>query len=138
MTGSLTWQMLRDLKTSEFTQAGDKWHEVSARSGSDRAQVDRAMSAKLRETQESDSAEAALGRLRRLSRNFQYVQTECGLVRTALNGLMRRSDRPPEPVEAGAGGRGIAELHGSRGRLRQLSGRQGRRPDGEEAGGPGR
>ncbi|MFJ8249409.1 alpha/beta hydrolase [Streptomyces sp. NPDC094466] len=87
MTGSLTWQMLRDLKTSEFTQAGDKWHEVSARSGSDRAQVDRAMSARLRETQESDSAEAALGRLRRLSRNFQYVQTECGLVRTALNGL---------------------------------------------------
>ncbi|EHM29267.1 MULTISPECIES: alpha/beta hydrolase [Streptomyces] len=87
MTGSLTWQQLRDLKTSELTQAGDTWHEVSGRSASDRAQVDRAMSAKLRETQESDSAEAALGRLRRLSRNFQYVQTECGLVRTALNGL---------------------------------------------------
>ncbi|WP_228181880.1 alpha/beta hydrolase [Streptomyces anulatus] len=87
MTGALTWQQLRDLKTSELTQAGDTWHEVSARSASDRAQVDRAMSAKLRETQESDSAEAALGRLRRLSRNFQYVQTECGLVRTALNGL---------------------------------------------------
>ncbi|MGW5925040.1 alpha/beta hydrolase [Streptomyces anulatus] len=87
MTGSVTWQQLRDLKTSELTQAGDKWHEVTGRSASDRAQVDRAMSAKLRETQESDSAEAALGRLRRLSRNFQYVQTECGLVRTALNGL---------------------------------------------------
>ncbi|MFD6585548.1 alpha/beta hydrolase [Streptomyces anulatus] len=87
MTGSLTWQQLRDLKTSELTQAGDKWHEVAGRSASDRAQVDRAMSAKLRETEESDSAEAALGRLRRLSRNFQYVQTECGLVRTALNGL---------------------------------------------------
>ncbi|MFI1223126.1 MULTISPECIES: alpha/beta hydrolase [unclassified Streptomyces] len=87
MTGSLTWQQLRDLKTSELTQAGDKWHEVSSRSASDGARVDRAMSAKLRDTQESDSAEAALGRLRRLSRNFQYVQTECGLVRTALNGL---------------------------------------------------
>ncbi|MEV7658284.1 alpha/beta hydrolase [Streptomyces anulatus] len=87
MTGSLTWQQLRDLKTSELTRAGDKWHEVSGRSASDRAQVDRAMSAKLRETQESDAAEAALGRLRRLSRNFQYVHTECGLVRTALNGL---------------------------------------------------
>ncbi|WP_030584478.1 alpha/beta hydrolase [Streptomyces anulatus] len=87
MTGTLTWQQLRDLKTSEFTQAGDKWHEVSGRSASDRARVDRAMSAKLRETEESDTAEAALGRLRRLSRNFQYVHTECGLVRTALNGL---------------------------------------------------
>ncbi|MGA6171785.1 alpha/beta hydrolase [Streptomyces sp. NPDC012600] len=87
MTGTLTWQLLRDLKTSEFTEASKKWHEVSGRSASDRERVDRAMSAKLRETQESDAAEAALGRLRRLSRNFQYVHTECGLVRTALNGL---------------------------------------------------
>ncbi|MFF7443383.1 hypothetical protein ACFZAQ_35520, partial [Streptomyces sp. NPDC008122] len=87
MTGTLTWQQLRDLKTSEFTDAGDKWHEVSNRSDSDRVRVDRAMSAKLRETQESESAEAALGRLQRLSRNFQYLHSECGLVRTALNGL---------------------------------------------------
>ncbi|MFG3406917.1 alpha/beta hydrolase [Streptomyces sp. NPDC048142] len=87
MTVTLTWQLLRDLRTSELTQSGDKWHEVSGRSASDRTRVDRAMSAKLRETEESDTAEAALGRLRRLSRNFQYLHTECGLVRTALNGL---------------------------------------------------
>ncbi|MFG2896434.1 alpha/beta hydrolase [Streptomyces zaomyceticus] len=87
MSGTLTWQLLRDLKTSEFTEAGDTWHEVSNRSDSDRARVDRAMSAKLRETQESEAAEAALGRLQRLSRNFHYLHSECGLVRTALNGL---------------------------------------------------
>lgn len=87
MTGTLTWQLLRDLKTSEFTEAGDKWHEVSGRSDSDRQRVDGAMSAKLRETQDSASADAALGRLQRLSRNFQYLHTECGLVRTTLNGL---------------------------------------------------
>ncbi|MFF5422913.1 MULTISPECIES: alpha/beta hydrolase [unclassified Streptomyces] len=87
MTETLTWQLLRDLKTSGFTDAGDTWHAVSNRSDSDRARVERAMSAKLRETQESEAAEAALGRLRRLSRNFQYLHSECGLVRTALNGL---------------------------------------------------
>ncbi|MFF0559104.1 alpha/beta hydrolase [Streptomyces sp. NPDC004266] len=87
MTGTLTWQLLRDLRTSELTEAGDTWHEVSSRSDSDRVRVDRAMSAKLRETQESESAEAALGRLQRLSRNFQYLHSECGLVRTTLNGL---------------------------------------------------
>ncbi|MEU3263198.1 alpha/beta hydrolase [Streptomyces bacillaris] len=87
MTGTLTWQQLRDLKTSELTEAGDKWHEVSGRSASDRVRVDRAMTAKITETQESDAATAAAGRLRRLSRNFQYLQSECGLVRTALNGL---------------------------------------------------
>ncbi|MFJ9621094.1 alpha/beta hydrolase [Streptomyces sp. NPDC101181] len=87
MTGALTWQSLRDLRTSGLTQAGDAWHEVSGRSASDKGRVDRAMSAKLRETEESDTAEVAVRRLRRLSRNFQYVHTECGLVRTALNGL---------------------------------------------------
>ncbi|MGW7453947.1 alpha/beta hydrolase [Streptomyces sp. NPDC054787] len=87
MTSTLTWQQLRDLKTSEFTEAGDTWHKVSDRSDSDRVRVDRAMSAKLRETQQSESAEAALGRIQRLSRNFQYLHTECGLVRTVLNGL---------------------------------------------------
>lgn len=45
------------------------------------------MTAKLRETQESESAKAAIGRLERLSRNFQYVHTESGLIRTTLNGL---------------------------------------------------
>ncbi|MEW5536387.1 alpha/beta hydrolase [Streptomyces cyaneofuscatus] len=99
MTGTLTWQLLRDLRTSELTEAGDKWHEVSGRSASDRVRVDRAMSAKIKETQESDAAEAALGRLQRLSRNFQYLQTECGLVRTALNGLAGDLARPQNQLK---------------------------------------
>ncbi|MFJ1595517.1 alpha/beta hydrolase [Streptomyces sp. NPDC088261] len=87
-TGSLlTWQRLRDLKPSEFEDAGDGWHEVSARAEADRDAVDRAMTAKLRETQESESARAAIARLRRLSRNYQYVHTEAALIRTTLNGL---------------------------------------------------
>lgn len=95
MTGTaLSWQQLRDLKRSEFEDAGDRWNEVSGRSDADRVRVDRAMSAKLRETQESESAEAALGRLKRLSRNFQYLHAECGLVRTALNGLASELAEP--------------------------------------------
>ncbi|QNE75696.1 hypothetical protein F0344_14610 [Streptomyces finlayi] len=88
MTGTtLTWQLLRDLKPSEFEDAGDGWSEVSGRADSDRVKTDRAMTAQLRETQESDSAKAAVTRLERLSRNFQYVHTEAGLIRTTLNGL---------------------------------------------------
>ncbi|MEI7030585.1 alpha/beta hydrolase [Streptomyces pratensis] len=88
MTGAtLTWRLLRDLKPGEFENAGDGWHEVSGRAGSDRARTDRAMAAKLRETQESDAADAAVSRLERLSRNFRYVHVEAGLIRTALNGL---------------------------------------------------
>lgn len=87
MTSALTWQQLRDLKRSVFEDAGDRWNEVSSRSATDRTRVERAMSQRLRDTQESESAEQALTRLQRLSRNFQYLHTECGLVRTALNGL---------------------------------------------------
>ncbi|MGI5480494.1 alpha/beta hydrolase [Streptomyces lavendofoliae] len=88
MTGTvLTWRVLRDLRPAALEDAGDAWHEVSARSGADRARVDRLMTARLRETQDSRSAGAALGRLQRLSRNYQYLHTECGLVRTTLNAL---------------------------------------------------
>ncbi|MFE9728085.1 alpha/beta hydrolase [Streptomyces sp. NPDC005794] len=88
MTGvMLTWQRLRDLKRQEFEDASDGWHEISGRADADRVRVEKAMTAKLRETQESDSAEAAINRLKRLSRNFQYVHAEAGLIRTALNGL---------------------------------------------------
>ncbi|QGV78371.1 alpha/beta hydrolase [Streptomyces ficellus] len=88
MTGTtLTWQALRDLKPGAFEVAGDTWHAVSGRSGADRARVDRLMTASLRETQRGESAGAALARLQRLSRNYHYLHTECGLLRTALNGL---------------------------------------------------
>ncbi|WP_251060251.1 alpha/beta hydrolase [Streptomyces sp. ISL-100] len=95
---TLTWQRLRDLKRSEFEDAGDGWHEVSGRADADRGKVDRAMTAKLRETQKSDAAEAALKRLERLSRNFQYVHTEAGLIRTALNGLASELAGPQQQL----------------------------------------
>ncbi|MER5729225.1 alpha/beta hydrolase [Streptomyces sp. NPDC002138] len=39
------------------------------------------------ETQKGESATAAHERLRRLDRNFDYIHTECGLVRTTLGAL---------------------------------------------------
>ncbi|MEU0670292.1 alpha/beta hydrolase [Streptomyces lavendulocolor] len=81
------WQALRDLRPDVLEDAGDAWHAVSGRSGADRVRVDRLMTARLRETQDSRSAAAALARLQRLSRNYHYLHTECGLIRTALNAL---------------------------------------------------
>ncbi|MFG3525987.1 hypothetical protein ACGF8B_04535 [Streptomyces sp. NPDC047917] len=45
------------------------------------------MSGKLTKTQESESAESAVKRLKRLSENYHYIQTEAGLIRGALDGL---------------------------------------------------
>lgn len=111
MTGTvLTWQQLRDLKRAEFEDAGDGWNEVSGRADADRTRTDKVMTAKLRETQESESATAAIARLERLSRNFQYIQTESGLIRTSLNALASELADPQRQLTqalADAAGRGF-------------------------------
>ncbi|MEU6062367.1 alpha/beta hydrolase [Streptomyces sp. NPDC047097] len=84
---ALDWQRLHELRPADFEAAGNRWHAVSSRAGADALRVGQAMSAQLRETQRGDAATAALRRLRRLHRNLDYVRTECGLVRTTLNGL---------------------------------------------------
>ncbi|MGW3846390.1 hypothetical protein [Streptomyces fagopyri] len=81
MVSTLTWQQLRDLKLSELSDAADGWGAVSRHADSAREQVDGRMSGPLAKTQESESAKAAVKRLKRLSNNYYYIQAECGLIR---------------------------------------------------------
>ncbi|MEV4942315.1 alpha/beta hydrolase [Streptomyces zaomyceticus] len=99
MTTVLTWQQLRDLKLSELQDAADGWGEVSNRADAGRDRVSNEMTNKLAETQKGEAAKAALGRLTRLDRNFEYVYTECGLVRTALNSLAHELSGPQRKVK---------------------------------------
>ncbi|MEV4972598.1 alpha/beta hydrolase [Streptomyces scopuliridis] len=87
MTAVLTWQRLRDLKWSEFQDAADGWGEVSNRADAARDRVSNEMTNQLAKSQKGEAATAALGRLKRLDQNFEYIYTECGLVRTTLNSL---------------------------------------------------
>lgn len=87
MTSELTWQQLRDLKLTELDEAADSWGEASRHADAAQTRVDGDMSGALAKTQESDSAKAAVGRFKRLSRNYDYIKTECGLVRTSVSGL---------------------------------------------------
>ncbi|MEU8520748.1 alpha/beta hydrolase [Streptomyces sp. NPDC048577] len=82
-----TWQQLRDVKLSEYTDAADGWGKVSSRANSDKDRVDNGMFARIHDTQKGEAAKGATGDVQQLSRNFQYLHTECGLIRTALNGL---------------------------------------------------
>lgn len=88
-TGSsgLTWAQLRDLNCSELEGAADGWGKASNRADAGRDRIEKQLLNGLRETQQGAAADAAVGRLRQLSRNLQYVYTECGLVRTTLNSL---------------------------------------------------
>ncbi|WP_330452976.1 MULTISPECIES: alpha/beta hydrolase [unclassified Streptomyces] len=87
LDATLTWAQLRDIKCAELESAADGWGSASNRADAGRDRIEKQMLAGLRENQHGAAADAAVGRLRRLGRNLQYVYTECGLVRTALNSL---------------------------------------------------
>ncbi|WNO65733.1 alpha/beta hydrolase family protein [Streptomyces sp. NBC_00121] len=87
MTSTLTWAQLRDLKCAELEGAADGWGRASNRADAGRDTIDKRLTNGLLGTQQGEAADAAVARLRQLSRNFQYVYTECGLLRTALNSL---------------------------------------------------
>ncbi|MFF2727489.1 alpha/beta hydrolase [Streptomyces sp. NPDC058008] len=86
-TPTLTWAQLRDLKCAELEGAADGWGRSSNRADAARDRVEQQLLTGLRDTQEGEAARAAVARLRQLGRNFQYVYTECGLLRTTLNSL---------------------------------------------------
>ncbi|MEU9360205.1 alpha/beta hydrolase [Streptomyces sp. NPDC048301] len=84
---SLTWAQLRELKCDELEGAADGWGRSSNRADAARDRIEQQLLTGLRDTQEGEAAQAAVQRLRQLGRNFQYVYTECGLLRTTLNSL---------------------------------------------------
>ncbi len=86
-TSTLTWAQLRDLRCAELEGAADGWGKASNRADAGRDRIEKQLLNGLRETQRGAAADAAVGRLRQLGQNLQYVYTECGLVRTALNSL---------------------------------------------------
>ncbi|MDQ0794943.1 alpha/beta hydrolase [Streptomyces sp. B1I3] len=87
MTPALTWVQLRDVKCTELEGAADGWGRASNRADAARDRIEQHLLTGLRTTQEGEAAESAVARLRQLSRNLQYVYTECGLIRTTLNSL---------------------------------------------------
>lgn len=88
MTGVLTWQQLHDLKCAELLDAADGWGAVSTQADAARDRISDEMIRGLEATQKGMAAPAAIGRLRRLDRNYDYIRTECGLVRTTVSSLV--------------------------------------------------
>ncbi|MET4672829.1 hypothetical protein ABID94_005736 [Streptomyces sp. PvR018] len=84
---TLTWAKLREVKCAELEEAADGWGRASNRADAARDRIDTRLVNDLRRTQKGEAARAAVRRLRRLAMNFQYIYTECGLLRTALNSL---------------------------------------------------
>ncbi|WP_432037492.1 alpha/beta hydrolase [Streptomyces cucumeris] len=83
----VTYAQLRALDPAQFEQAADGWHKVSSNAGAAKDRLDQEINAKLRGALKGDGVTAALSRLERLRENFHYMQVECALILTALNGL---------------------------------------------------
>ncbi|MDX3850858.1 alpha/beta hydrolase [Streptomyces sp. AK02-01A] len=94
-----TWQQLRDVRLSEYEDAADGWGKISGRANAAKDRVDNEMLGTLRETQKGETATGATADLSRLSRNYQYIHTECGLIRTALNGLAAELAAPQKKLK---------------------------------------
>ncbi|GHH87090.1 alpha/beta hydrolase [Streptomyces capitiformicae] len=90
----ISLQELKDLKLTELVDAARGWSEISKKAYSSRDRVNNEIVATLTDTQESMSAVAAVIRLGTLSRNYQYIHTECGLVSAALHGLAEELAAP--------------------------------------------
>ncbi|MFE3373396.1 alpha/beta hydrolase [Streptomyces sp. NPDC059173] len=83
----LTWSALREVNCAELEQAADGWGRVSNRADAARDRIEGQLLPGLRDTQKGEAPDAAVRGLRRLGKNFQYIYTECGLLRTTLNSL---------------------------------------------------
>lgn len=78
---------LRAFKPSEFENAADAYRATSEMANAAKDTIDNRITVRIRGRLEGAAARAALRELAELSKNFQYVQTECGLASTALNGF---------------------------------------------------
>ncbi|MFF5401435.1 alpha/beta hydrolase [Streptomyces misionensis] len=78
---------LKALKPSEYQEAADGYRATSEMAGKAREAIDNRVSAGIRNQLSGESATAALRELKELSKDFHYVETECALVSTALNGF---------------------------------------------------
>ncbi|WP_181793370.1 alpha/beta hydrolase [Streptomyces sp. WELS2] len=78
---------LKALKPSEYEEAADGYRATSDMASTAKDTVENQISAGIRNQLKGDAADAALRELKELGKNLHYIQTECALASTALNGF---------------------------------------------------
>ncbi|MEW2487188.1 alpha/beta hydrolase [Streptomyces sp. NPDC048411] len=78
---------LKAFKPSEYEESGDGYRATGDMASAAKDTIDNQICAGVRNQLEGEAATAALRELQELSKNFHYVQTECGLASAALNGF---------------------------------------------------
>ncbi|WP_167153195.1 alpha/beta hydrolase [Streptomyces sp. MBT27] len=91
---------LRKLKPYEFAEAADGYRAISDRAGASKDDLINRIVPGMREALTGEAATAAIGQIQQLVENFQYTQTECGLISAALNGFSHDIEAPKKKLDA--------------------------------------
>ncbi len=83
----MDYTTLKSLKPSEFENAADGYRATSNMASTAKERIERQVVGGMRNTLEGATAKAAIKQLSLLTENFHYVQVECGLIGTALEGF---------------------------------------------------
>ncbi|MFI0976123.1 alpha/beta hydrolase [Streptomyces sp. NPDC021093] len=75
---------LKALKPTEYAEAAKGHRSVSDMANAAHDRVTNEIAAAMRKALKGEAATAAIGQLTELGKNFHYVQTECGLISSAL------------------------------------------------------
>ncbi|MEV8065374.1 alpha/beta hydrolase [Streptomyces sp. NPDC085995] len=78
---------LKALKPSEFEEAADGYRATSDMASTAKEAIENKIAPSLRNQLDGKAMEAAVAQLKELGKDFHYIQTECALASTALNGF---------------------------------------------------
>ncbi|MFF9346955.1 alpha/beta hydrolase [Streptomyces sp. NPDC014734] len=75
---------LKAFEPAEYAEAADGYRSASDMASAAKDQVETRIAAAMRQHLKGEAANAAIGQLTELGKNFHYIQVECGLVGAAL------------------------------------------------------
>ncbi|MFI6060332.1 alpha/beta hydrolase [Streptomyces sp. NPDC051286] len=96
----MDYTTLKALKPPEFTEAADGYRSLSDSASASKDDLDNRVAVGMRKALKGQATHSALGELKRLSDNFHYVQTECGLISTALDGFAYEIEAAKKKLDA--------------------------------------
>jgi hypothetical protein len=101
---------LKALKPTEYSQAADGYRSTSDMASAAKDRIDNQIAVAMRNSLKGEAATAAIKQLGELSKNFHYVQVECGLVSTALEAFSYEVGAAKTKLDAALEGAQAAKL----------------------------
>ncbi|KUO02044.1 alpha/beta hydrolase [Streptomyces caeruleatus] len=100
----MDYTTLKALRPSEYSDAADGYRRTSDMASAAKDRIENQIAAALQKDNEGEALDSALKQLRELGGNLHYVQVECGLVATALDGFAYELEAAKKKLEAAVEG----------------------------------